>query len=208
MRIDPALLEAMRMVEVREPGEYDDLTQHRTRASNYGSLRYRLREPRRAAAGEVLSTIGDSSIGGLQISYISDRFGLEVTFPEAHPLSLCIMTVLEGAVHYRPFRSETVTTAAAGGLMLVQTEPGAQALTADGGERLNLWVNRQSLGRCLEAMLDRPLDAPLAFAPEQAWPRGAGAGLRRLVRYVAEELADPYSLFAGGVGVAGFEDLL
>jgi hypothetical protein len=28
------------------------------------------------------------------------------------------------------------------------------------------------------------------------------------VRYVTEELTDPYSLFAGGIGVAGFEDLL
>jgi AraC-like DNA-binding protein len=209
MRISSALLDAMRVVEIREPEGYGELVRRRALASNHGSLLYRLREPRRAVAapGEALSKIGDSPIGGLQLSYVTDRFGAEITFPEAHPLSMCIMTVLEGALHYQPFGS-AATTATAGGVLLAQAKPGAQTLSADGTERLNLWVNTQSVVRCLEAMLGRPLDAPLDFAPEQAWPRGAGESLRRLVRYVAEELTDPYSLFAGGVGIAGFEDLV
>jgi AraC-like DNA-binding protein len=118
------------------------------------------------------------------------------------------MSVLKGAVHYRPFGSETATTATAGHLLLAQTEPDTQALTADNSERLNLWINRRSLLNCLEAMLERPLDIPLTFTPEEAWPRGTAASFQRIVRYVADELTDPYSLFAGGVGVAGFEDLI
>jgi AraC-like DNA-binding protein len=210
MSISAALLDAMRVVEIREPRGYEDLVRRRTQATNHGSLVYRLREPRHAdpASGEPLSKIGDSPIGGLMLSYVSDRFGTEITFPEAHPLSLCIMTVLGGAVHYQPVGSETATIATAGGLSLALAQPGAQVLTSDGSERLNLWVNTQSLVRRLETMLGRPLDAPLAFAPEQVWPRGAAESLRRLVRYVTEELTDPYSLFAGGIGVAGFEDLL
>lgn len=209
MRISSALLDALRVVEIRKPEGYEELVRRRAQAVNDGNILYRLREPRHAAAsGEALTRIGKSLIGGLQLSYVIDRFGTEITFPEARPLSMCIMTVLEGAMHYQPFGSDMAATATGGGLLLAQSQPGARTLTADGTERLNLWVNRLSLVRCLEAMLGRPLDAPLAFAPEQAWPRGAGESLRRLVRYVAEELVDPYSMFAGGVGVAGFEDLV
>ncbi|WP_428493260.1 AraC family transcriptional regulator [Rhodopila sp.] len=201
----PALLDAMRVVEIRK----SDLVRCQAEACNYGPMLYRLREPQRVeSSDETLSKIGDSAMGPLMLSCVSERFGTEVTFQEAHPYSFCVMAVLQGAVHYRSFGSETAITAMAGHLLLGQTKPGAQALTADGSERLNLWINRRSLVRCLEAMLDRPLDAPLTFVPEQAWPRGTAASLNRLVRYVADELTDPYSLFAGGVGVAGFEDLV
>jgi AraC-like DNA-binding protein len=205
MRVSSALLDAMRMVEIRK----EDLIRRQAEACNYGPMLYRLREPQRAgSAHDILSKIGDSAIGSLMLSYVSERFGTEVTFPEAHPYSFCVMAVLDGAVQLRSFNSATATTATAGHLLLGQTEPGAQALTADGSERLNLWINRGSLIRCLEAMLDRSLDAPLTFAPEHAWPRGTAASLKRLLYYVADELTDPYSLFAGGVGVAGFEDLI
>lgn len=205
MRISPALLDTMRVAEIRKT----DLARRHAEACKYGPMLYRLREPQRASSSdEILSTIGDTAVSSLMLSHVSERFGMEVTFPEAHPYSFCVMAVLEGAVHYRLYGSETAITATAGHLLLGQTEPGAQALTADGSERLNLWINRQSLVRCLEAMLERKLDTRLTFAPEQAWPRGTAASLHRLVRYVADELTDPYSLFAGGVGVAGFEDLI
>jgi AraC-like DNA-binding protein len=205
MRVSRALLDTMRVVEIRRP----DLAQRHAEACKYGAMLYRLREPQHAgSSGEILSKIGDTAVGSLMLSHVSERFGMEVNFPETHPYSFCVMTVLEGAVHYRLFGSETAITARAGNVLLGQTEPGAQALTADGSERLNLWINRRSLVRCLEAMLDRTLDAPLTFAPEQAWPRGTAASLHRLGRYVADELTDPYSLFAGGIGVAGFEDLI
>ena len=205
MRVSPALLDTMRVAEIRQP----DLIRHKSEAYLYGSIVYRLRNPRDAeSSNEILSKIGDSRIGSLMLSYVMERLGMEVAFPDGHPYSFCIMSVIKGAVQYRSFRSETATTATAGHLLLAQTEPGEQALTADNSERLNLWINRPSLLRCLEAMLDRPLDIPLTFMPEQAWPRGTAASLARLVRYVADELSDPYSLFAGGVGVAGFEDLI
>lgn len=210
MRISSDLLDALQVTEIRDAGEYEAMTKRRASASDHGSILYRLREPRRAQAspGEALSKFGNTVVGGLQLSYITDRFGTEVTFPEAHPLSLCIMTVLEGAVQYRPFGSEAASTAVSGGVQLFQVLPGAQALTTDGSERLNLWVNAQTLNSRLEAMLERKLAEPLVFAPEQGWPQGVAGSLKRLVRYVAAELADPYSFFAGGVGVGGFEELV
>ena len=154
MKISSDLLDALQVTEIRDAGEYEALTKRRASASDHGSIFYRLREPRRAqvSSGEALSKIGDAIIGGLQFSYVFERFGTEATFPEAHPRSIVIMTVLAGAVHYRRFGSEAVTTAAAGGMLLNQVLPGAQGLTTDGTERLNLWVNAQMLIRCLEAI--------------------------------------------------------
>ncbi len=205
MRVSPALLDTMRVAEIRR----SDLIRHEAEACRYGSIRYRLRNPHHAESSPgTLSKIGDSKIGSLMLSYVTERLGMEVAFPDGHPYSFCIMSIQKGAVHYRPFRSEIATTATPGHLLLAQTEPGAQALTADNSERLNLWLNRRSLLHCLEAMLDQKLDIPLTFTPEEAWPLGTAASLQRLVRYVANELTDPYSLFAGGVGVAGFEDMI
>ena len=210
MNISSDLLDVLHITEIRDAGEFEAITKRRALASDHGSISYRLREPQcaQAAAGEALSRIGDTTIGGLQLSYVNDRFGTEVTFPEAHPRSIVIMAVLAGAVQYRPFGSETATIATAGGMLLNQVLPGAQGLTTDGTERLNLWVNAQALTRCLERMLGQRLDKPLVFGPEQSWPLGVAGSLRRLVRYVAEELTDPYSMFAGGVGAAAFEDLV
>lgn len=205
MKVNPALLDAMRVTEIRR----SDLTRHEAEACRHGSILYRLRNPQHAESSHgTLSKIGDSRIGSLMLSHVSERLGMEVSFPNGHPYSFCIMSILKGAVHLRSSRSETATTAKAGHLLLAQTEPGDQALTADNSERLNLWVNRERLLHCLEAMLEQRLDRPLTFTSEETWPRGTAASLQRLVRYVASELADPYSLFAGGVGVAGFEDLI
>jgi AraC-like DNA-binding protein len=205
MRVSPTLLDTMQVTEIR----MSYVARQQAEACKYGSIRYRLRESQSTqSSDEALSRIGDTIIGSLMLSCVIERFGMDIAFPEGHSYSFCIMSVLTGAVHYRPFRSESGTTARAGHLLLAQTEPGTQALTVDGSRRLNLWINRQSLVRCLEKMLDRPLDLPLTFAPEQDWPQGTAASLQRLVRYVADELIDPYSLFAGGVGVAGFEDMI
>ncbi len=210
MKINADLLDALQMTEVRNVEEYEAMTLRRATASDRGSLLYRPREPGRAQAsdGQALSKIGDTRIGGLQFSYVIDRFGMEITFPELHPLGVCVMVVLEGAVHYAPLGSEVAITSTAGRMLLCNALPGARALTTDGAERLNLWVNAKALVRCLEAMLGQALDAPLAFGPEKNWPRGVAGTLRRLVQYAAEELADPYSSFAGGIGAPGFEDLV
>ena len=210
MKISPDLLDALHVTEIRDVGEYEAMTKRRALASDHGSIFYRLREPQRAqaAAGEALSRFANTTVGGLQLSYVADRLGTEVTFPEAHPRSIIIMTVLAGAVHFRPFGSDAATTTVAGGLLLNQVMPGAQGLTTDGAERLNLWVNAHALIRCLERMLGQRLEKPLVFGPEQSWPRGVAGSLRRLVRYVVDELTDPYSSFAGGVGAPAFEDLV
>ncbi len=210
MRLYPGLLDALRITTVRSVEDYEALTRRRALASDHGSTRYQLREPERAKApsGEALSILGNTHVGGMLVSYVTDRLGTRITFPEAHPLSLCIMTLLQGSMQFSPFGSGTVRTAGPGDMLLCKVEPGVEAMTTDGSERLNLWINALTLSRRLEAMLEQPLAAPLVFAPEQAWPQGVVGSLTRLVGYVAADLADPHSLFAGGVGAAVFEELV
>lgn len=210
MSVSSDLLDAMTMTEVRHLEEFEAMTWRRTSASNKGSIVYRLREPQNAHAysGHTLTKIGDARMGGLQLSYVHDRLGTKISFPEPHPLSVCLMTVLQGNVQFGEPAAETTTTATAGGFLLAHMQPGKQALTADGTERLNLWISAQAVRRCFEEALQEPLRTPLIFSPMRNWPRGVAGTLERLVRYVADELADPYSSFAGGVGVSGFEDLV
>ena len=210
MAVSSDLLDAMTMTEVRDPDEYEASTRRRSAATGDGSILYRLREPQnaRAYSGRVLTTFANAKVGGLQLSYVHDRLGTNISFPEPHRLSLCLMTVLGGEIHYGGSGAETTTTATAGDVLLARVQPGLHALTADGTERLNLWISAQVATRRLEDALQEPLRAPLSFAPASHWPRGVAGTLRRLVRYMADELADPYSSFAGGVGVAEFEGVV
>ena len=210
MRLDPGLLDALRITTVRSVEDFEAMTRRRALASDHGSTLYQLREPERARApaGQALTVLGNTQVGAMLVSYVTDRLGTKITFPEAHPLSLCIVTVLQGSMRFRAFGSGVGRTAGAGGMLLARVGPGVEAMTADGTERLNLWINERTLNRRLETALEAPLAAPLVFAPEQAWPQGVVGSLTRLVGYVAAELADPHSLFAGGVGVAMFEDLV
>lgn len=210
MAVSSDLLDAMTLTEVRDPEEYEAITRRRSAATDDGSILYRLREPQnaRACSGHVLTTVGNATVGGLQLSYVHDRLGTNVSFPEPHRLSLCLMTVLGGAVHYGRPSAGSMSTTTGGEVLLARVQPGEHALTADGTERLNLWISAQIVARRLEDALQEPLRAPVIFAPSPNWPRGVAGTLRRLVRYMADELADPYSSFAGGVGVAGYEDLV
>ena len=169
MKVHTALLDTMRTTELR----FSDTARRQEDACRHGSIHYRLREPKQVrSSNQTVSRISDAKIGSLMLSHAHERFGTEVAFPEGHSWAFCIMLVLQGAVHCQSFQSDTVATAKAGHILLGQTEPGAQALTTDGSERLNLWINRQSLLRSLETMLDRKLDIPLVFASEEAWPQG------------------------------------
>ncbi len=205
----PDLLDAFQVTRVRVPEDFDRLTHERAAASDQGSTLYCLREPARAAdAGQDLTTFGNTRIGGLMLSYVGDRLATEARILEAHPLGVCIMAVLAGSVQFRMSATATAGVAGAGGVLLCQVQPGAQATTADGCERMNLWINAATLARHLEQMLGQRLAEPLMFAPAPAWPGGVSRSLERLVHYVCRELADPYSLFAGGVGTAEFEALV
>ena len=210
MSIGPELLDALRVDTVRNADGFAALTRDRAPASDGGTTLYRLRElaSARNASGRALSVFGNTSVGAMLFSAIADRFGTDVSVLDNHPLGLCVMAVLQGSFRFQGSRQDDAKVAGAGATLLCRLRPGAQAASSDGCERINLWLNAALLSRRLEDALDRPLSAPLAFLSEDRWPAGVGDSLNRLVRHVAVELADPYSLLAGGVGAASFEDLV
>lgn len=69
MKVSSDLLDALQMTRVRDAEEYEAMRRRRTSASGYGSIHYRLREPRRfqELPGEALSTYGNAVVGGLQL---------------------------------------------------------------------------------------------------------------------------------------------
>jgi AraC-like DNA-binding protein len=210
MRVSPALLAAMSVTDVRTPEDYEALIERRALEARGGSLRYRPLEPQRArrGVGSPLSRFGHIVRGSLQLTYVAERFGMEVTFPEAHSHSICVVVPLMGTVHFEPYGKQTPRGAAAGGVILCQDGPGARGITRDKTERLNLRIDSRALTRRLQAMLEQPLVAPLEFGAVQDGQQIGVRSLHRLVVMMADEMADPTSFLAQGTGVAAFEEML
>ncbi len=102
----------------------------------------------------------------------------------------------------------TGTTEAGPGQGFIQgSRPGTRAVTADGTARTNFFITAARFESALQACLGERLRAPLVFAPGLDWTSGAGAGLRRLVHHLAEELKRPDGLAANGPALAAFTDL-
>jgi hypothetical protein len=93
MRVSPTLLDTMQVTEIR----MSYVARQQAEACKYGSIRYRLRESQSTrSSDEALSRIGDTVIGSLMLSCVIERFGMDIAFPEGHPYSFCIMSVLTG----------------------------------------------------------------------------------------------------------------
>ena len=198
--VNQGLLDALLVDEVYDADRY---------STDRSTIWYRLRDRSRASGlNGPVSTIGDTTLGKLGLSVVIEELGTEIDFVGEHPKGICIMSVLSGAVGFRNAMTGREDTCNAGSLAVFEVEPGSYGYSADGTSRINLWVIRSRLLRRLEAMLERPLATPLRFAPLHRWPPGTVSSLRRLIAFAAGEIEDPYSLLAGGTGVAEFEDLV
>ena len=198
--VSQGLLDALLVSEVHDADQF---------SSDGGTIRYRLRDRSRPfGLNGPLTTIGDTRLGKLGLSVVIEQFGTEIDFVGDHPQGICIMSVLSGAVGFRNARTGGEGACEAGSLAVFEVEPGNHGSSKDGSARINLWVVRSRLLRRLEAALDRTLATPLRFAPPDRWPPGTASSLQRLVAFAASEMEDPYSLLAGGTGVAEFEDLV
>ncbi len=205
--IDPALMEALHVTEVRDADALAELTRQRARATDGGCMTYRVSHSRESASpADPLTTFGNISFGNLLFSAISDRVDTEVEIIGKHPLALCLTAVLRGRFSVTAPASGKMNES--GAVQITRIEPGMRAETAEQCERINLFINLSRLERDIERALDRPLQQDLRFALERDWPVGLSGSLRRLITYAAAELADPYSSLAGGVGLEVFEDLL
>ena len=102
-QLGATLLATLPRTEVRSPEQYQELTNRRALAAGYGTLIYRLREPGRAAGFSPgpMTTMGNRSLGNLEVAVVHDRLGTDVAFTGAIPM-IGLMGVLAGAMHRMP----------------------------------------------------------------------------------------------------------
>ena len=193
-------MEAMVVAQVRNSERY---------SADGATIRYRVRDRSLALSWRgVVATIGDTALGGLGLSAVLETFGTEIDFIGAHPHGICVMAVHSGRVGVRNASTGEETRCDAGSVGVFEVGPGSTGRSADGSTRTNLWIARSRLQQRLEALLERNCPTPLRFAPPHRWPPGTVNSLRRLVAFASGELEDPYSMLAGGTGLAEFEDLV
>lgn len=198
--ITQGLLEAMLVAQVRNSELY---------SADGSTIRYRVRDRSLALSSHgVVATIGDAALGGLGLSAVLETFGTEIDFIDAHPHGMCLMAVHSGQVGFRYASTGDEIKCDAGSVGVFEVERGSTGSSADATTRTNLWIVRSKLQERLEASLERSCPTPLRFAPPHRWPPGTASSLRRLIAFAAAELEDPYSMLAGGTGLAEFEDLV
>ncbi len=195
------------VVDVYDPAEMDEQSHISRRLPGRHSVTtYTLRDPalRRFGAGRLLARHWGHP---LLLGHVAERFGVEVGFVEPGMPAYCFALIRAGRVMLSTPDTSGTTEAGPGQGVIQGGRPGTRVLTADGTRRTNLWIATGRFESAVEACLGERLRAPLVFAPGLDWASGAGAGLRRLLLHLAEELRRPAGLAANGPALAAFTDL-
>lgn len=157
--------------------------------------------------GQVLSTFGSGKAGGLDLSYVADRYGTSITVTGQGLPYYCISTTIFGRMEYQPAGRHSVeATSDTSGLIYVGT-PGSRFRTTDNNSRLNIWIPAAALEQRLTALLGGALREPIAFAPTIDWLSEGGQRIRRLIRLLCEELAASPPSLSHDLARRSFEDL-
>ncbi len=195
------------VVNVSDPAEMDEQSRiSRRLPGGHNMHTYTLRDPvlRRSGTGRLLALhMGDPRL----LCHVAERFGREVGIVEPGYPAYCFTLVRAGRVMLSTPDTRGTTEAGPGQGVIQGGRPGTRLLTTDGTKRTNFWIATARFESALEACLGERLRAPLVFAPGLDWASGAGAGLRRLVLHLAEELRRPGGLATNGPALAAFTDL-
>ena len=202
------------ILDVHDPAEMDERSRMSRRLpGRHSAHTYMLRDPalRRSRAGGLLLTrhAGRQAGGSdMLLGYAYNRFGTEIGIVEPGLPAYCFGLIRAGCLAMStPDTGETVEAGPGQGV-IQGGQAGTRALTADGTARTNLWIAAARVEAALQACLGERLRGPLVFAPGLDWTRGAGAGLQRLLLYLAEELPQPGGgLAANAPALAAFTDL-
>lgn len=171
---------------------------------------YRLRDParRHEPPGVLLTRLSTLRLGPhLLLACNSDRYGTEVAVRGAGMPRTCLGLMLRGAARVATAEGPEVTLDGAQGAIF-RGDPGLRLDTGDGSARLNLWVSDGLLQRMLAALLEDDPRGPPRFHPVLDWSRGGGAGLLRLLRHLAEELAEPDGMATNPAALDAFAELV
>lgn len=201
------------VLDVYDPAEMDEQSRMSRRLPGRHSVHtYMLRDPalRRSRAGRLLLTRHadrQAAGGDLLLGHVADRFGTEIGIVEPGLPAYCFGLIHAGRLAMSTPDTRGTVEAGPGQGVIQGGQAGTRALTADGTERTNVWIAAARFEAALQACLGEPPRAPLVFAPGLDWESGAGAGLRRLLLHLAEELPQPGGLAAHAPALAAFTDL-
>ncbi|HET6606464.1 MAG TPA: AraC family transcriptional regulator [Rhodopila sp.] len=156
---------------------------------------------------EALSVRGAGSFGDLDIGYVRDRYATELSLIETGLPHYCLTSVTRGAVEYRPPDATQPVVSDKNAGLVYRGLPDTRLRSTDDGERLAIWTSAQSLEQRLSALMGEPPRQPLSFAPVIEWESASGQTVKRLLRFMTEELNSPHSVALSGIAGKSFEDL-
>lgn len=150
----------------------------------------------------VLRTAGD-----LQVSWVAERLGTQVTIVEPGISAHCFSMIRSGGM---ALTVPTRRDAARGDLdcgLIHQGQGGTGALTLDCTARTNLWISSARLEMALAASLDMTSPGPVVFQPEIDWRTPGGRAVQRLLQHAAAEFEVSTGLASVPLALAAFTDL-
>jgi AraC-like DNA-binding protein len=207
LHLPPGLLTDFLVIDVHDPDEMgrDSSVSCRFPRSN-NAHRYRLRHRLPVRTTDVLTRLAMRTESDLMPAYVADRYATEVEIVQPGVDRICVSTMLTGSLELRTTGGQSVQAIRSHGLVL-RGDPGTRFLCSDGNARFNLWVDGARVDRTLAAFLDTPLSRPLEFQPGLDLSTGPGASLLRLMRWLADELAQPDGLASNPLALDSFTDM-
>jgi AraC-like DNA-binding protein len=164
-------------------------------------LRMRLLEP----AGSLELGLNATQVGEVTVSYV--RLGQDVQVDTAEAQNYHVNLPFSGGTYSRSGRLERVRSTPRRAAVFMPGQP-AQIEWQAGCAQFCLMFPRHALHRELEAMLDRPLPAPIAFAPAMDVTSGAGRGWVDVLRLIERQTGYRRGLLEHPLAVGNLQRLL
>lgn len=175
--------------------------------STRGANVYRLRDRHaRPVAREVLSVHREGPLAALRPCYSCDNFGADIEVVGEGHACYCLIAPLSGATALVGGPNGTAEARGTTGFIL-RGLPETRLVTADGSERLVVWMDAARLERTLHARLGEPPREMLAFAPGIDFASGPGRVAWRMMLHLLDEVRDPDGLLSEPVARETFTDL-
>jgi AraC-like DNA-binding protein len=167
-------------------------------------LRMRLLE-RGAAPGSLELGLNATQVGDVTVSYV--RLGSDVQVDTAEAQQYHVNLPFSGGTYSRSGRLERVRTTPRRAAVFMPGMP-AEIEWQAGCAQFCLMFPRHVLHRELESMLDRPLSAPIAFAPAMDVTSGAGRGWVDALRLIERQTGYRQGLLEHPLAAGNLQRLL
>jgi AraC-like DNA-binding protein len=167
-------------------------------------LRMKLLDPD-GSPGRLDLRLNATQVGNVTVSYV--RLSRDVQIYTAEAETHHVNLPITGQTYSRSGRLERVTSTPRRGAVFMPGVP-ADIEWRAGTAQFCLMLPRQVLQQELEAMLDRPLAAPIAFTPAMDVTAGGGRAWADALRLVEQQTRHVHGLLDHPLGAAALQRLL